>query len=73
MALYATHIGEAIALCSDIGPLLLPMSGGGMSDRSEAYGAMLKSRYRKGWSNFIDYRFRGFSGITESATTKIAT
>src|SRR5215216_1830922 len=36
-----------IALCSDIGPLLLVSLGGGRVGHSEAYGAMLKRTHRR--------------------------
>jgi hypothetical protein len=52
---------KTIALCSDIGPMLLATSGGGMSSgvRKLLRRAMLlRAETSEGWSNFIDYRFR---------------
>src|SRR5215211_3651295 len=46
-----------IALCSDIGPMLLPTSGGGMSGTPKLIALCLKQT-SEGWSNFIDYRSR---------------
>ena len=47
----------SIALCSDIGPMLLPTSGGGMSGTPKLIALCLKQT-SEGWSNFIDYRSR---------------
>jgi hypothetical protein len=38
----------SIALCSDIGPLLLPSSDGGCAGHPGAYGPMLKRSHRRG-------------------------
>src|SRR5215211_1897228 len=50
---------SSIALCSDIGPMLLPTSGGGMSGTPKLIALCLKQT-SEGWSNFIDYRSRHF-------------
>jgi hypothetical protein len=47
-----------IALCSDIGPLLLRSSSVGVSRVPNPPAQCLKQASR-GWSNFIDYRSRG--------------
>jgi hypothetical protein len=47
-----------IALCSDIGPLLLRSSSVGVSGVSNPPAQCLKQASR-GWSNFIDYRSSG--------------
>jgi hypothetical protein len=48
---------SSIALCSDIGPLLLRSSSVGVSRVPNPPAQCLKQASR-GWSNFIDYRSR---------------
>src|SRR5215213_11394429 len=61
---FDAEVPRTIALCSDIGPMFLPASGGGVSDVPKLTAPCLKADIA-GWSNIIDYRFKGDPTPTE--------